>query len=69
MTWTEEFVRDDEKPDADVAEQYREVHLDDGDSLDFSYLVGAWERDASEADLIDQAITVPLPDVEYEFSY
>lgn len=69
MTWTEEFVRDDEKPDADVAEQYREVHLDDGDGLDVSHLVGAWERDASEADLIDQAITVPLPDVEYEFSY
>lgn len=69
MTWTEGFVRDDEKPDADVAEQHREAHLDDGDGLDFSYLVGAWERDAGEADLIDQAITVPLPDVEYEFSY
>lgn len=69
MTWTEEFLRDDEKPDADAAEQQQDVHLDDGAGLNSSYLVGARERDASEADLIDQAIAVPLPDVEYEFSY
>lgn len=66
--WTEEFIQVGEIPEADAVEQHRDAHFDDG-GLDLSYLVGAPERDASEADIIDQAIVVPLADVEYEQTY
>ncbi|MDI3314879.1 MAG: hypothetical protein QJR12_11585 [Mycobacterium sp.] len=55
-----------EKPEADAAEQRAIVSGDDA-GLDISYLTDINEREANEADLIDQAIVVPIPDEEGEF--
>lgn len=64
MTESDGFTPDDETPDADAAEQHREAFADDEGGLDPSWLANASERDASEADLIDQATVVPLPDAD-----
>ena len=57
----------DDRPEADVIDQQAPVvdSVDDG-GLDPTYLrkPRAWE--ANEADLIDQAITIALPDDDYE---
>lgn len=56
-----------EKPEADAAEQ-RAIVSDDDAGLDTSYLADVGDRDANEADVIDQAIVVPVPDEEGDFS-
>ncbi|MBS4729095.1 hypothetical protein MSM1_12355 [Mycobacterium sp. SM1] len=55
-----------ETPDADAAEQRAIVAGEDA-GLDISYLTGIGDREANEADVIDQAIVVPIPDEEGEF--
>ncbi|BBX74525.1 hypothetical protein H7H78_08025 [Mycobacterium shinjukuense] len=53
----------DELPEADVAEQRRTVDFDDEAGLDTAYLGDHLrDRDANEADVIDQATVVPLSD-------
>ncbi|OHV03462.1 hypothetical protein [Mycobacterium talmoniae] len=53
----------DEIPEGDAVEQRRTVDLDDDTGLDTDYLTGAGrDRDANEADLVDQAVVVPIPD-------
>lgn len=50
----------DEAPEGDAAEQLRPVDFDDG-GLDTDYLT-ATDRDADEADVIEQAFSVPTED-------
>lgn len=52
----------DPVPEADAAEQQRSVDFDDEAGLDTAYLSDAKDRDANEADVIDQAYIVPLSD-------
>ncbi|ETB55638.1 hypothetical protein O981_02700 [Mycobacterium avium 10-5560] len=51
----------DEPPEGDVAEQQRPVDTDDETGLDTEY-VSAGDREANEADVIDQAYIVSTED-------
>lgn len=53
----------DEIPEADAVEQGRAVDFDDEAGLD-NLSGGAGDRDASEADVVDQAFVVPVADDE-----
>jgi hypothetical protein len=54
---------DDVVPEADAAEQRQAVDSDDDAGLDTAYLnTGATDRDANEADVIEQAFIVPTDD-------
>lgn len=58
-----------ETPEADALEQHQVVDFDDEPGLDTDFLserVG--ERDANDADVIDQAFVVPVSD-EWEQDY
>ncbi len=53
----------DDIPRADAAEQRQPADVSAEDAgLDPRYLVDLLQRDANPADLIDQAIIVPIPD-------
>ncbi|CAM4169409.1 hypothetical protein MB901379_01239 [Mycobacterium basiliense] len=52
----------DAVPEADAADQRLEAGFDDEAGLDTTYLSNARERDANEADVIDQAYIVPPQD-------
>jgi hypothetical protein len=58
----ENFVVPDEAPETDVMEQH--LYIDSGDEtgLDTTYLDTISDQDANEADLIDQATVVPVPE-------
>ncbi|ETW23149.1 hypothetical protein [Mycobacterium gastri] len=51
----------DQIPEADAAEQRRTVDFDEA-GLDTAYLSDAADREANEADVIDQAYVVPVSD-------
>jgi hypothetical protein len=51
----------DEAPEGDAAEQLRPAHSDDETGLDTDY-VAAGDREANEADVIEQAYIVPTED-------
>ena len=54
---------DDVVPEADAAEQQQAVDSDDDAGLDTAYLnTDATDRDANEADVIEQAFIVPTDD-------
>ena len=54
---------DDVVPEADAAEQRQAVDSDDDAGLDTTYLnADAADRDANEADVIEQAFIVPTDD-------
>lgn len=53
-------------PEADLAEQRIPADASDNDGLDTAVLENADNTDANPADLIDQAISVPLPDDDYD---
>ena len=54
---------DDGVPEADAAEQQQAVDSDDDAGLDTAYLnTDATDRDANEADVIEQAFIVPTDD-------
>ncbi|WP_373693037.1 hypothetical protein [[Mycobacterium] holstebronense] len=53
-------------PEADLAEQQIPADGSDDDGLDPAVLENADDTDANPADLIDQAISVPLPDDDYD---
>lgn len=55
---------DDEVPEADAADQHRSVD-DAAPGLDTAYLSGAVDRDANEADVIEQAYVVPDEDDDW----
>ncbi|BBX65738.1 hypothetical protein MSAS_49120 [Mycobacterium saskatchewanense] len=52
---------DDDAPEGDAVEQQQPVDLDDEVGLDTSYLT-AGEREANEADVMEQAFIVPAED-------
>lgn len=53
---------DDVVPEADAAEQQQALDPEDEAGLDTGYLGDATERDANEADVIEQAFIVPTED-------
>ena len=61
MMDVERGLPSDEAPEGDAVEQLRPVDLDDEVGLDTDYLTSA-EREANEADVIDQAYIVPAPE-------
>jgi hypothetical protein len=57
----------DEAPEADVAEQLIPIEVSDEDTWrDAARVTSARNWEASEADLIDQAIAVPDDDSEFD---
>jgi hypothetical protein len=58
----------DEVPEADAVEQQLPADFPDETDLDTSYLTTT-DREANEADVIDQAIEVPVPDDERDIDY
>jgi hypothetical protein len=60
MTDPEGAAFEDDAPEADVVEQHIPVDVSDEDKWrDAARITGPPDREASEADLIDQAIAVP----------
>jgi hypothetical protein len=54
---------DDGVPEADAVEQHQAADSDDDTGLDTAYLnADVADRDANEADVIDQAFIVPAAD-------
>ncbi|MEB4211775.1 hypothetical protein [Mycobacterium sp. 94-17] len=51
----------DEAPEADAVDQLRPVDSDDDTGLDIEY-VSAGDREANEADVLEQAYIVPADD-------
>ena len=63
MNDAERVGPDDVVPEADAAEQRQAVDSDDDAGLDTAYLnEDAADRDANEADVIEQAFIVPTDD-------
>lgn len=52
----------DEAPEGDAVEQLRPVDSDDETGLDTDYVAAAGDREANEADVIEQAYVVPTED-------
>lgn len=70
MTDAEDNVGVDETPEADALEQHQEVDFDDETGLDPDLVArDVSDRDANDADLIDQATIVPVPDDDWELDY
>ncbi len=53
---------DDAVPEADAAEQRQVIDSDEETGLDTAYLDDTTDRDANEADVIEQAFIVPTDD-------
>jgi hypothetical protein len=67
MTQTEGRTFGDDAPEADVVEQLRPIDVSDEDTWrDAARVASARDWDASEADLIEQAIAVPDDDAEFD---
>ncbi|OMC15234.1 hypothetical protein [Mycobacterium colombiense] len=49
----------DEAPEGDAVEQSRPIDFDDETGLDTDYVAAAGDREANEADVIEQAYIVP----------
>jgi DNA-binding transcriptional MerR regulator len=62
MTDAEGVVLPDETPEADAVEQRLVADLGDETGLDAAQMKDARDRDANEADLVDQATVVPMPE-------
>jgi hypothetical protein len=62
MTDIRRIVIVDETPEVDAMEQQHVVDANDETGLDTAYVAGIADRDANPADLIDQAIVVPVPE-------
>ena len=52
----------DETPEVDAMEQQQVVDANDETGLDTAYVLDIGDRDADPADVIDQAIVVPVPE-------
>ncbi|HZU49789.1 MAG TPA: hypothetical protein VFA16_21420 [Mycobacterium sp.] len=62
MADVEKILPVDETPEADAIDQHRTVDVGDDIQLDTDYVADISDREANEADVIDQATIVPLPD-------
>jgi hypothetical protein len=70
MTNAEDVPLTEDKPEADVAEQQIPVDLTvDEAGLDPTQLANRSDAEANLADLIDQAISVPLSDDDHPVQY
>jgi hypothetical protein len=56
----------DEAPEADAMEQRLSADVDDDSGLDPGDLDALSDRDANAADVIDQAIVVPVPEDDFD---
>ncbi len=52
----------DEAPEGDAMEQQQPVDFDDEAGVDTDYVTAAADREANEADVIEQAFIVPAED-------
>ena len=70
MTNAEDVPLTEDRPEADVAEQQIPVDptLDEA-GLDPTHITNRSDADANLADLIDQAISVPLSDDDHPVQY
>jgi hypothetical protein len=67
MTNPEGAAFGDDAPEADVVEQHIPIDVSDDDTWqDAARVTGARDWEASEADLIDQAIVVPDDESEFD---
>jgi hypothetical protein len=66
MADVEKILPVDETPEADAIDQQRTVEISDEFQLDTDYVADISDREANEADVIDQATIVPLPDDDVE---
>ena len=70
MTNAEDVPITEDKPEADVAEQQIPVDLTvDEAGLDPTHVANRSNAEANLADLIDQAISVPLSDDDHPVQY
>jgi hypothetical protein len=60
-----ESIVSNEVPEADALEQHQPTDVDDETGLDIADL-STMDRDANEADVIDQATVVAEPDDEWD---
>ena len=65
MKYVESSGLTHEAPEADAMEQRLVVDPDDDTGLDTNYVGALADQDANAADVIDQAIVVPLPEDDY----
>lgn len=65
MKDVENIVLPDEAPEADAMEQRLVIDADDETGLDATQFDALSDRDANEADVIDQAIVVPVPEDDH----
>lgn len=56
------IVMADETPEADAIEQHLIIDPDDETRLDTAWLSALRDRYADEADVVDQAIILPIPE-------
>ncbi|WP_375484019.1 hypothetical protein [uncultured Mycobacterium sp.] len=66
MADVEKILPVDETPEADAIDQHRTVEIGDEIQLDTDYVADIGDREANEADVIDQATIVPLPEDDLE---
>ena len=62
MKYVEQSGLANEAPEADAMEQRLAVDTEEDTGLDTNYVDSLTDRDANEADVIDQAIVVPRPE-------
>ncbi|HEY9303478.1 MAG TPA: hypothetical protein VIO95_04215 [Mycobacterium sp.] len=65
MQYVEGAALPDEAPEADAMEQRLVVDAEEHTGLDANHVDALSDRDADVADVIDQAIVVPLPEDDY----
>lgn len=65
MKYVESSGLADEAPEADAMDQRLAVDTEEDAGLDTNYVDALTDRDANAADVIDQAIVVPLPEDDY----
>jgi hypothetical protein len=66
MKNVENIALPEEAPEADVVEQRLVVDAEDETGLDTKHVDALTDRDANAADVIDQAIVVPVPEDDYD---
>lgn len=71
MKDVEGFTQSDDVPEADAVEQQQPADFDDDTDAEIPYLntEGFADREANEADLIEQAFVVPTSDDERDPGY
>ncbi len=66
MKYVETTALPHEAPEADAMEQRLVVDTEEDTGLDTNHVDAVSDRDANAADVIDQAIVVPVPEDDYD---